>query len=845
LDRAAEEMTIALGTKLGRYEIRSLIGAGGMGEVYLAQDTKLDRKVALKILPAEVAANQDRMDRFVREAKSAAALNHPNIAHIYEIGESDGVNFIAMEFIDGVTLRDKIYRERADLGKLLKTLQQVAEGLSKAHAAGIVHRDLKPDNIMITRDGFAKVLDFGLAKLIEKSGPALDQIEGSNAPTNVMQQGSIPGMVMGTVGYMSPEQAQGKTNEIDQRSDIFSFGCILFEAITGKKAFEGDSVIKSLHSLIYEPTPQIKELNPSAPSDLERIVGRCLEKDPEERYQTIKDVAIELKHLRRGMTDPIDAHTATALSTRQNTSAYDSQDSSSNSSLRTEPAAAFSTRSSSVKYIVTGVKRHRLAALLSLALVVGIVAFAAYRVATKANAAIESIAVMPFVNESGNADVEYLSDGMTEALIRSLSQLPNLNVKARSSVFRYKGKEANPQTIGKELNVQAILTGRVVQRGDQLTLSLELIDAHTENVVWSEQYNRKQADLVSLQSEIARDVSSKLKTKLSGADQQRLAKTYTANPEAYQHYLRGRFYWNKRNAENIRKAIEQFKAAAEKDPGFALAYSGLADCYVVLPNYAGTWTSETLPSARAYATRAIEIDGSLGEAQASLGFVHLFAWNFVEAESAFKRSIELNPNYPTAHHWYSRYLRAMGRSDEALAVIKRAKELDPLSLVILNNIAENYLERGDMTLALDECKRMRELDPNYFGAYQTLCIIYSIQGRLPEALAAAQKSVELSNRSNGTLVLVGFVQGKSGRRDAAQSVIDELERKHAIKEADGRDLAIVYMGLNEKDKAFEWLEKSYQNRGYFMALLRLEPLFEPLHDDPRWNDLLRRIGLPQ
>src|SRR6266404_4579185 len=316
-------MTLAAGTKLGRYEIRTKLGEGGMGEVYLAQDTKLERTVALKVLPAEVAANRDRMERFIREAKAAAALNHPNIAHIYEIGESEGVNFIAMEFVDGVTLREKIHREQTELRKLLRYLQQVAEGLAKAHAAGIVHRDLKPDNIMITRDGFAKVLDFGLAKLVETSDLGLGLSEGGEAPTAVMQQHSAPGVVMGTVGYMSPEQARGKTNEIDQRSDIFSFGCILFEAATGKKPFAGDSIVKSLHSLIYEPAPQIKDLNPSAPAELQRIVRRCLAKDKEERYQTIKDVAIELKHLRRELesgtdfdtTVPPPAGSATALST--------------------------------------------------------------------------------------------------------------------------------------------------------------------------------------------------------------------------------------------------------------------------------------------------------------------------------------------------------------------------------------------------------------------------------------------------------------------------------------------------------------------------------------------------
>lgn len=797
-----------------------------MGEVYLAQDTKLERNVALKVLPPDVASNRDRMERFVREAKAAAALNHPHIAQVFEISEHNGTHFIAMEFIDGVTLREKFQRERIELKKLLRLMQQIADGLSKAHAAGIIHRDLKPDNIMITRDGFAKILDFGLAKLVEKNVAGLGQDESSEAPTAVIQSPSAPGTVMGTVGYMSPEQAQGKIGEIDQRSDVFSFGCILFEAATGKLPFEGESVIKSLHRLIYEPAPQIKELNPSAPAELQRIVGRCLEKDADERYQTIKEAGIELKHLRRELEA--------------------SSDPPSNSSLRTEPVAAASTQTSSIEYVVTGMKRHKLAVSLLLGIVaVAIGGLAAYQRATTSVTRIESIAVMPFVNESHNAELDYLSDGMTETLIGSLSRLPNLNVKARSSVFRYKDKVTDPKTIGKELNVRAILNGRFVQHGDQLTLSLELTDAQTENVIWSEQYNRRQADLVSLQGEIARDVSSKLKTKLSGADEQKLTRTYTANAEAFGHYLRGRFYWNKRNAENIRKAIEQFKAAVEMDPGFALAYSGLADCYVVSPNYTGTTARTALPQARSYATRAIEIDGSLAEAYTSLGLIETFSWHFAEAEKAFKRSIELNPTYPTAHHWYSRYLRAVGRPDEAFAEIRRAKDLDPLSLVIMNNLAENYLGRGDVNSAIDECKRMFELDPSFFAVHQTLSNAYSKQKRLPEALAAAQKAVELSKSSNSALALLGFAEGQSGRRDAAQAVIGELTKRLAKEEADGRDLAIVYAGLSEKDKVFEWLDVSYRNQGHYLAFLRLEPSLEPLRNDSRWNELLRRVGLPQ
>jgi len=830
-------------TALSHYTIIKKLGAGGMGEVYLAQDSKLDRKVALKLLLSEFVSNGDRLRRFVQEAKAAAALSHPNIAHIYEVGDADGVHYIAMEFIDGDTLTTRIHREMNSLSTLLKYLSQVAEGLAKAHAAGIVHRDLKPDNIMITGDGYAKILDFGLAKLIETQAPSVTSDEAATAvmPAQPM---SAAGAVMGTVGYMSPEQAKGKP--VDQRSDIFSFGCILYEAATGKRPFEGDSAIDTLHRIIYSTAAPITDFNPAAPPDLQRVVRRCLAKEPEKRYQTIIDVANDLEDLRREID--VDADTSRSIPPRH-TSAAGVGSSLTGASVRNARAPDVQTSStSSAEYLLSKMGNHKravVAGVLTLLVLAALGFWLAVNRSSSSTDAVSSLAVLPFVNASGNADLEYLSDGITETLISGLSQLPKLSVKARSSVFRYKGKETNPRAIGKELDVQAILVGRVAERGDQLILSLELIDVRSENVLWAEQYNRKQTDLVTLQTEIARDVSSKLKTKLSGADEQRLAKTYTANPEAYQHYLRGRFYWNKRNAENIRKAMEQFRAAAEKDPGFALAYAGLADCYVLTPYYVGTWASETLPSARAYATRAIEIDQSLAEAYASLGHINTFSWNFDEAETAFKRSIELNPGYATAHHWYSRYLRAVGRWDEAFDEVSRAKEFDPVSLVILNNIAENYIERGDMNPAQEECKRELEVDPNFFAAYQTLCILYSIQGRLPEALAAAQKSVELSNRLNGSLALLGFVQGKSGRRDAAQAVIAELEKRYSLKQADGRDIAIVYMGLDQRDKVFEWLEKSYQNRSYFMATLRLEPLFEPLRSDPRWKELFRRVGLPQ
>jgi TolB-like protein/Flp pilus assembly protein TadD len=457
---------------------------------------------------------------------------------------------------------------------------------------------------------------------------------------------------------------------------------------------------------------------------------------------------------------------------------------------------------------------------------------------------IESIAVMPFVNESGNADVEYLSDGMTETLIKSLSDLPNLNVKPRSSVFRYKGKDTDMKTIGKELNVEAILSGRVIQRGEQLTLSLELIDVQNDKVIWSEQYQRKQSDLVSLQSEIAKDVSTKLQLKLSGADEAKVTKTSTANPEAYQAYLKGRYYWNRRTGENIRKAIEQFKSAVEKDPNYAIAYVGLADSYSIAPEFLQMPFEEALPRAKAYATKALELDDSLGEAYATLGRVNQFLWNWAESEKAYKRAIELNPNYATARHWYSRLLVDLGRRDEALAEIKRANEIDPLSLVIIANIAQRYREMGDYQSAIDQCNKMIELDPNFWGAYWILGWSYLKLGRKTEAIANFEKAVELSNRGSTTLAFLGYGHAVTGKRTEANAIAKELEERYAEKKSHGFYVAVVYAGLSDKDKAFEWLERDFQNKGDLGDIKIVFPI-ESLRDDPRFKDLLKRMGLPE
>ena len=834
-------MMFVAGTRLDRYEIHSMLGEGGMGEVYLAQDKKLDRKVALKILPNDVAANQDRMRRFVQEAKSAAALNHPNIAHIYEIDECDGTNFIAMEFVEGVTLREKIHRERTELRKLLRYLQEVAEGLAKAHASGIVHRDLKPDNIMITRDGHAKILDFGLAKLLETKSESTSEV-GEAATAIMPVQHSTPGVVMGTVGYMSPEQAQAKP--VDQRSDIFSFGCLLYEAATGRKPFAGDSIVDTLHKIIHDPAPAITDFNPAASPELQRVIRKCLAKEPEKRYQTIRDTANDLEELLEAMKGVSDLERSVVPPTNTMTSSL--SDSSTDNVRARNTASVSQHPASSAEYVIRGIKQHRLTVVIALlVLVVSAVGLFLYLRAARTTGAIESIAVMPFVNQNGDSEVEYLSDGMTETLIKSLSQLPNLAVKSRSTVFYYKGKETLPKKLGEELGVQAVLLGRVGGRGEDLKLSLELVDTQTQNVIWSEQYDRKQSDLVSLQREIAKDVSTKLKARLSGADEANVTKTSTANPEAYQAYLKGRYYWNRRTAENINKAIAQFKFATDRDPNYALALVGLADCYLVLNEYAGTPTSETLPQAKVYAERALAIDPQLAEPHATLASLNEYMGHLAEAEREFKKAIELNPTYATAYHWYSIFLKDVGRNDEAAAIIKRAQEIDPLSSVIGVNVSRMYQLQNNHEASIQNSLKIIQLDPNFGPAYQYLGLSYLRLGRNADAIASSEKAVELTNRAGITLGDLGYVYAATGRRSEAVNVIKELEAKYARKEAIGQYIAAVYVGLGDYDKAFEWLEKDLEARNWKVVEIRWQLQFDALRDDPRFKNLLRRMGLPQ
>ena len=830
-------MTLESGTKLGRYEIRSKIGEGGMGEVYLAEDIQLHRRVALKMLRADIAANQDRMRRFVQEAQATAALNHPNIAHIYEIGESGGVHFIAMEFIDGQTLRESIHKAPTDLKKLLRYLQHSAEGLAKAHAAGIVHRDLKPDNIMITRDGHAKILDFGLAKLLEP--PQISGSGSSEVATAILPQHSTPGMILGTVGYMSPEQAQGKTDEIDQRSDIFSFGCILFEAVTGRKAFEGKDAVESLNKIIREPVSPISDLNPSAPTDLQRIVRRCLAKDMDERYQTIKDVAIELKEVRREMKMPgIDT---TIPPPSGETSRFPSSDSESATSAS---PASLSTRPSSAEFLLSGIKQHKLATAVIVGFVIivaGAIGLAGYLHARNTEVAIESIAVLPFANQDNDTSVEYLSDGLTESIINSLTQLPNLKVIPRSSAFRYKGKETDPLKAGNDLGVRAILTGRLRQSGDDLLVSAELIDVRDNKQIWGDRYQRKISDLLGVQSDITKAISANLRPTLS-ADQRKLKKHNTDNPEAYQLYLKGHYFWQKFTPADHKKAEEYFNQAVAVDPNFALAYVGLSETYGASSTNGWISPREGYPRGIATARRALELDDTLAEAHTAFGANTMFYnLDWATAEREFKRAIELNPNYEITYELYSYLLLSMGRADEGIKMTQRGLEVAPLSTLIADDVAYAYYLARRYDEAIRTCQKSLEIDPNHFGGPLNLGVVYEANGMHDEAIKQFEKAIAIGGRTSGVLALLAHAYATSGRQAEAQKILAELHEVSKQAYVSSYDLAILYVGLGDKDRALEQLNKSYEDRAGFIIYLNVEPLFDPLRSDPRFTELVRKM----
>ena len=845
-------MVIQPGTLLGRYEVRSLLGTGGMGEVYLAYDTSLRRQVAIKLLPADVTQNKARLSRFEREAYAASSLNHPNILTIHEIGEQDGHHFIATEYVDGESLRQHMSRAALQLREVLEVAQQIASALAAAHQAGIVHRDIKPENVMLRGDGLVKVLDFGLAKLADDSAaPAIQAEIDIEAPTRTRVVNTEPGMVMGTANYMSPEQARGL--EVDARSDIWSLGVVLYEMVAGRLPFEGATTTDVLSMILHHQPRSLLLHQSDMPAELERIVEKALTKEKDERYQTVKDLGLDLKRLKqhlemeaeleRSITPEEGARRAGQTATGRGTLSMSGATKATAAAPTLEGSAAHTI--SSAEYIVSEIKQHKRGALVMLAtLVVAVTVVLTYLAYSRSRSqAISSVAVLPFSNTGGDPNMEYLSDGISESLINALSQLPELKVIARSSAFQYKGKEVDLQEVAKALGVQAIVTGRVVQRGDSLQVSAEMVDVRDKTQLWGEQYSRKSADLQAVQQEIARSISEKLRLRLTGAEEQQLSKRATTNAQAYQLYLNGTFHRRKGGFENGRKAIDYFNQAVALDPEFALAFTGVADAYRYLAVNSVLDPKEAYPKAKAAAQKALELDDMLAEAHVALGMIKHDEWDWAGAEREFKRAIELNSNLAEAHFRYAQYLAPMGRQTEGLAEIKRAQELDPLRIPLRGQEAANLYFARRYDEALQQLQNLLKMDPDQSVSRAYLGYTYAAKGMYPQAIEEYQKVITIEGETTSTLCYLGNALAMSGKRSESQAILNKLKvTKEYVSPA---ELAVLYVGLGDNEGALFSLEKAYAAHDLQIGLLKVDPNLDGLRSDPRFQDLMRKVGLPQ
>jgi serine/threonine protein kinase/Tfp pilus assembly protein PilF len=831
MKKKAKELT---SVRIGRYQIIRSLGVGGMGRVYLGLDEQLNRQVAVKLLSNYDGEEEERMRRFRQEALAASALNHPNILTIYEIGEYEGANFITAEFVEGMTLRARMAAGALPLNLALDIAIQTASALSAAHNSGIVHRDIKPENVMVRADGLVKVLDFGIAKFTQAEG---------NQEKDLVE--TMPGTIIGTVAYMSPEQARGVS--VDTRTDIWSLGVILYEMIAQRLPFWGNTPADVIAAVLERQPLPLPVHNPLASESLAQIVFNALQKERENRYQTAAELLTDLKQLKQKLEqagDPgrseseqkaADARTGIVATGQPKIGSV----------LQASTTGDGPTTTSSAEYVVDRIKHHKYAVLAVLVGLLVMAGFLAYRPFVQ-RPQIESIAVMPFVNEGGTSEVEYLSDGMTESLINGLSRLPNLSVKARSSVFRYKGKDVDPQRIASELSVQAILNGRVVQRGDNLTLYLSLVDARDGNQLWGEQYDRKVADLVSLQREIARDVSQKLRSRLSGAEQQKVTKDYTANTEAYQLYLKGRFNVFKLTPLEVKTGISYFQQAIQLDPNYALAYVGLADAYRSFALGGEMVPTEFLAKSKAAAQRALEIDDSLAEAHTALGMTMLwYDWNWSAVENQFKRALELNPNSAETHQFYAHLLSNTGRHVEALAEIKRARELDPYSPFLNTLEGQFLLYAGKPDEALARLRETFELAPGFWFPHVFASSAYIEKGMFVEAIIEARRATELSSAQTLSVALEGYALAKLGKYEEARIVLDRLLKLSKERFVPPYHIAFLYNGLGQRNEAFAWLERGFEQRDPKMTFLKVEPKWNNLRDDPRFVELMRRVGLSQ
>ncbi|MDA2912834.1 protein kinase [Acidobacteriia bacterium AH_259_A11_L15] len=786
-----------VGRTLGHYRILEKIGAGGMGEVYRAHDERLDRDVAVKVLPPSSFADPTAHARLLREARTASKLNHPHICTIHEVGEADGQAYIAMEYVEGRPLSRLVAEQTLPVERVLRYGQQIADGLAHAHEHGIVHRDLKSANVVITPEGRAKVLDFGLAKQLREE--ELETVTRSQASL------TAEGVVMGTLAYMAPEQLRGQP--ADARSDVWALGVMLHEMLAGQRPFRGNTGYE-LSSAILMKSPE--PLPAKVPPEVRAVIGRCLAKEPGERYQRAAEVRAALEAIATGAVAPW-VGLRYALRRRQ---------------LLAMSAAVVLLVAAAVVMNLGGLRE---------------------RLFGTAPVKIDSIAVLPLANLSGDPEQEYFSDGMTEALIIDLAKLSGLRrVIARTSVMQYKGSEKPLAEIARELNVDAVLTGSVLRVGDRVRITAQLINARTEEHLWADRYERELRDVLTLQNEIVTTIARQIEVTLTPAEATRLAEARPVNPEAYEAFVKGRHHLNKATPGEINKAIAYFNEAIGKDPDYALPYAGLADSYNYLAFVGGLAPRELFPRAKRAAARALEIDDSLAEAHSALGYAAmLYDWDWAAAEREHQRAVELNPNSAQAHLQYSWYLGSQGRFEQARAAIIRASELDPLSLIISANMSNYFHWKRDYDGMLEQTRKTLELDPNHSLGHLFSGHAYVGKGLYDDAIAEYEKAVEVSGGGPGFKGHLGYAYALAGHKGKALEILHELKELSKKQYVPSVGIALVLIGLEDTDQAFAWLEKAYEERDVLFLYLTMARWFDPLRDDPRFQDLLRRLNLPE